>query len=184
MQYVTSAAWNPLAARSYGVSMVTSPIRPAVADDAPEILELIQALAGYENEADSVKVTEDRLREQLFGENPAVFAFVAEAEGGTGRRIDGVAIWFLNFSTWEGEHGIYLEDLFVRPERRGSGLGKQLLRTLAATALDRGYRRVEWSVLTWNEPSIQFYESLGAEPMDGWQTYRLDGRALRDFGAA
>ena len=100
-----------------------------------------------------------------------------------GEPIVGFALWFLNYSTWEGTHGIYLEDLYVRPESRGGGHGKALLRELARIAVERGYARVEWSVLDWNEPSINFYGSLGAGPMDGWHVFRLDGPELGAFGA-
>ena len=97
--------------------------------------------------------------------------------------VQGFALWFLNYSTWEGVHGIYLEDLYVSPHARGEGHGKALLKHLAATAVENGYARVEWSVLDWNEPSINFYRSLGARPMDGWSTFRLTGDALESFGA-
>ena len=158
-------------------------IRTAVPDDVHEIVELVHDLAVYEKEPDAVKLTPEVLREQLFGERPAIFAHVAPAPEGAGRRIEGFALWFLNYSTWEGTHGIYLEDLYVRPEARGSGHGKALLRTLARTARERGYQRVEWSVLQWNQPSIEFYRSLGARPMDGWDVYRLTGDALESFGS-
>ena len=119
------------------------------------------------------------LTEVLFGENPRVFATMAENTAG---EVRGFALWFLNYSTWEGVHGIYLEDLYVRPEARGEGHGKALLQHLAATAVDRGYARVEWSVLDWNEPSINFYKRLGAAPMEEWSTFRLTGAALEAFG--
>ncbi|MDK6302339.1 GNAT family N-acetyltransferase [Corynebacterium sp. UMB9976] len=167
--------------------------------DIPQILELIQDLAEYEEEPDAVHATEESLHEHLFGENPAVFGHVVEvidgdvadssgAENGDVApgehpRLAGMALWFLNFSTWECTHGIYLEDLYVRPEYRKNGLGKLLLQQLAHVCVARGYQRMEWSVLKWNEPSIQFYKSFGAYPMSGWDTYRLDGDALRGFGA-
>ncbi|MEJ6020010.1 GNAT family N-acetyltransferase [Corynebacterium sp. H113] len=156
-------------------------IRPAVEGDVPEIVDLITELAVYEKEPDAVKLTSERLREQLFGENPAIFAFVADSSSDD-HRVDGFALWFLNYSTWEGTHGIYLEDLYVRPSSRGSGLGKALLQELAKTAVDRGYSRVEWCVLKWNQPAIDFYDSLGAFPMSGWDTYRLTGDALAKQG--
>ena len=158
-------------------------IRPAVADDVPEIVDLVRDLAIYEKEPDAVQLTPERLHEHLFGEHAAIYAHVVPASEHDPHRIDGFALWFLNFSTWEGEHGIYLEDLYVRPDRRGRGLGKALLQFLATTAVERGYRRVEWAVLDWNEPSIQFYRSLGAGPMNGWSTFRLDGDALQALGA-
>lgn len=178
-------------------------IRPATPEDVQEIVDLIVELAIYEKEPDAVQLTPERLREQLFGENPAIFAFVADAdsdgtddearagdapdratcEGGAhAHRIDGFALWFLNYSTWEGTHGIYLEDLYVRESARGTGKGKALLKKLAEVAVSRGYSRVEWCVLKWNQPSIDFYKSLGAFPMDGWDTYRLTGDALASFG--
>ncbi|MEB7504823.1 GNAT family N-acetyltransferase [Arthrobacter koreensis] len=153
-------------------------IRAARRDDVPVILELIHELAVYEKEPDAVKNTPQALEQHLFGDHPAVFAHVLEDEG----TVQGFALWFLNYSTWEGVHGIWLEDLYVRPETRGRGYGKALLRALAQTAVERGYARVEWTVLNWNEPSILFYKSLGAQPMDEWTTYRLTGEALEDFG--
>ena len=103
--------------------------------------------------------------------------------GNESGEVQGFALWFLNYSTWEGVHGIYLEDLYVRPEARGEGHGKALLQHLASIAVDNGYARVEWSVLDWNEPSINFYRRLGARPMDGWSTFRLTGDALQEFGS-
>ncbi|MCG2622034.1 GNAT family N-acetyltransferase [Arthrobacter sp. I2-34] len=155
-------------------------IRRARDTDIPAILELIHELAIYEKEPDAVKATAPQLREALFGPEPAVFAHVAEVAG----EVEGMALWFRSFSTWEGTHGIYLEDLYVRPGNRGRGLGTALLRTLAHHALERGYARVEWAVLNWNEPAIGFYRSLGAGPQEEWTTYRLAGDALAAFGAA
>ncbi|WP_146362031.1 GNAT family N-acetyltransferase [Arthrobacter yangruifuii] len=155
-------------------------IRPARREDVPVILELIHDLAIYEKEPHAVKNTVEALEKNLFGEHAAVFAHVAEDRG----QVQGFALWFLNYSTWEGVHGIYLEDLYVRPEARGKGIGKALLRTLAETAVDRGYARVEWCVLNWNEPSIGFYRSLGAVAQDDWTTFRLTGDALASFGAS
>jgi len=142
---------------------------------------MIHDLAIYEKEPDAVRNTPEMLTEALFGENPRVFATMAETAAG---EVRGFALWFLNYSTWEGVHGIYLEDLYVRPEARGEGHGKALLQHLAATAVDRGYARVEWSVLDWNEPSINFYKKLGAVPMEEWSTFRLTGGALDAFGGA
>ena len=156
-------------------------IRPARPDDVPVIRTLIAELAEYEREPDAAKATEEQLRTALFGEQPAVFALMAEDDG-TGTPV-GFALYFLNFSTWNGTHGIYLEDLFVRPSVRGGGHGTALLRELARIAVERGYGRVEWSVLNWNEPSIGFYKALGAVPMDEWTTMRLTGEALRELGS-
>ncbi|KAE8764262.1 GNAT family N-acetyltransferase [Georgenia thermotolerans] len=156
-----------------------SHIRPVRPEDVPVILQLVRDLATYEREPDAVKATEEGLHAALFGPAPAVFAHVAEDDG----EVQGFALWFRNFSTWEGVHGIYLEDLYVRPEARGRGHGRALLRTLAQIAVERGYARVEWAVLDWNEPSIGFYRSLGARPQDEWTTFRLTGEALAEFGA-
>ncbi|MET3810950.1 GNAT family N-acetyltransferase [Arthrobacter sp. UYEF3] len=158
-----------------------SVIRPATARDVPAILQMIHDLAIYEKEPDAVRNTPQMLTEVLFDENPRVFATMAENEAGD---VQGFALWFLNYSTWEGVHGIYLEDLYVVPEARGAGHGQALLQHLAATAVERGYARVEWSVLDWNEPSIAFYRNLGAAPMDGWSTFRLTGGALDAFAGA
>lgn len=143
------------------------------------ILQLVRELAEYERAPDEVRATEDDLRRSLFGSEPKVFAHVAEQDG----EVVGFALWFLTYSTWLGTHGIYLEDLFVRPGARGGGHGKALLTELARIAVERGYGRVEWSVLNWNEPSIRFYEALGARPQDEWTVYRLTGDALRELGS-
>ncbi|MBA9007464.1 MULTISPECIES: GNAT family N-acetyltransferase [Thermomonospora] len=153
-------------------------IRPAVIDDVPTILELIRELADYEKSLHEVRATEEDLRRALFGPEPKAFAHVAEQDG----RVVGFALWFLTFSTWTGTHGIYLEDLYVRPEARGGGHGRALLTELARIAVDRGYQRVEWSVLDWNEPAIGFYKALGATPQDEWTVYRLTGEALAELG--
>lgn len=142
---------------------------------------MIHELARYEKEPDAVRNTPEMLEQVLFAENPRVFAAMAENEEG---EVQGFALWFLNYSTWEGVHGIYLEDLYVSPEARGEGHGKALLQHLAAIAVVNGYARVEWSVLDWNEPSINFYRRLGARPMDGWSTFRLTGEALDRFSQA
>jgi GNAT superfamily N-acetyltransferase len=154
-------------------------IRPARAADVPAILDLIRDLAAYERAPDEAVATEADLRAALFGPEPAVFVHVAEHEG----EIAGFALWFLNFSTWLGRHGIYLEDLYVRPELRGHGYGRALLTELARIAVERGYGRLEWWVLDWNEPAIGFYKSLGAQAMDEWTVYRLTGAALRSLAA-
>ncbi len=136
----------------------------------PAVLGLIRELATYERSPESVVATEDGLRAALFGASPAVFCHVAEADG----VVAGFALWFLNFSTWLGRHGLYLEDLYVRPDCRGTGLGKALLTTLVEIARERGYGRVEWVVLDWNEPAHAFHRSLGAVPMDDWTVWRLE----------
>lgn len=153
-------------------------VRPARAADVPRLHQLVVELATYERAADQVRATPEQLHAALFGPSPAVHALVAEVDG----EVAGFALWFLNFSTWQGVHGIYLEDLFVEPEHRGTGLGKALLQALAEIAVERGYARFEWSVLDWNIPSIAFYESLGAEPLTEWTVFRLTGAALRAVG--
>ncbi|MFD8469950.1 GNAT family N-acetyltransferase [Streptomyces cyaneofuscatus] len=158
-------------------------IRTAVPDDVPVLHALVRELAAYEKALDEVVASEEQLREALFGERPAAYAHVATAEEGGGEVV-GFALWFLNFSTWRGVHGIYLEDLYVRPDRRGGGHGKALLAELARICVERGCERLEWSVLNWNAPSIAFYESLGARPQDEWTVYRLTDEALARLGAA
>ena len=144
-------------------------IRAATAADVPIILELIRALATYERAPNDVTATEDGLSKVLFGEKPAAEVLLAfENETAVG-----FAVFFHNFSTWLGRPGLYLEDLFVRPEDRGKGYGRALLIHLAKIARDRGCGRMEWAVLDWNEPAIQFYRKLGAKPMDEWTVFRL-----------
>ncbi len=154
-------------------------VRPIRRDDVPAVVGLVRELADYEKALDEVRLTEAQLTEVLFGDSPALFGHVAEVRG----QVVGVALWFLNFSTWRGTHGIYLEDLYVQPRHRGAGLGKELLRTLAAVCVERGYSRLEWSVLDWNTPSIEFYAAQGAVPMDGWTVFRLTDDALTGFAA-
>jgi GNAT superfamily N-acetyltransferase len=150
-------------------------IRPATPQDVPQIHRLIRQLAEYERALDEVTATEDDLRRALFAAQPAIFAHVAEHEGS----VAGFALWFLNYSTWLGSHGIYLEDLYVTPALRGAGLGRALLGELARVCVQRGYGRLEWAVLDWNAPARGFYESLGAVAMDEWTVHRLTGPALR-----
>lgn len=161
-------------------------IRPATTDDLPEILRLVHELAVYEREPDAVEATEADFAAVLFPAEgaPTVFCHVVEADEAGTRRVVGMALWFLTFSTWTGKQGIHLEDLYVEPEHRGSGLGKALLTRLAQIGVERGHRRMEWKVLRWNEPSIAFYDSLGATPQEEWETYRLDGDALQTVGAS
>jgi GNAT superfamily N-acetyltransferase len=152
-------------------------IREARPEDVPAVVGLVHELAEYERSPELCTLTEDQLHAALFGPEAVARCHVAEVEG----EVVGCAIWFRNFSTWRGVPGIYLEDLFVRPSHRGSGLGKALLAELAAVCVEQGYARLEWQVLDWNEPSIGFYRSLGAVAMDEWTTYRLDGEALTTF---
>ncbi len=137
---------------------------------------MIRELADYERAVHEVVATEELLRESLFGADPAVFALIAQDD--VSGDVVGFALWFRNFSTWLGRHGVYLEDLYVRPEHRGSGHGKALLQELARIAVDRGYGRFEWWVLDWNTPALDFYRSIGAEPMDEWTVQRVTGDAL------
>jgi GNAT superfamily N-acetyltransferase len=153
-------------------------IRPARPDDVPAILGLVQELADYERAHHEARATEEQLRAALFGPDPRVHAHVAEHQGAVG----GFALWFVNFSTWLGRHGIYLEDLYVRPELRGLGYGQALLRELAGICVERGYGRLEWWVLDWNEDAHVFYRKLGAEPLSEWVPYRLTGGALEALG--
>lgn len=152
-------------------------LRPATPADTSEMLRLIIELAIYEKEPGAVLATEESLRAALFGQNPRVFAFVID--GDDPEELAGMAIWYLTFSTWEGVHGIHLEDLYVSPKYRGKGYGKALLLHLAELCTDRGYARLEWDVLNWNEPAIGFYRSLGASSMDEWMRFRLDGAELK-----
>ena len=149
-------------------------IRDMAPADVPAVVGLVHQLAEYERAAAQCRLTVEQLADALFGRAPALFGHVAEVEG----EVVGCALWFLNFSTWRGVHGVYLEDLFVRPAFRGNGLGRALLSRLASVCAERGYGRLEWWVLDWNAPSIGFYRSLGAVPMDEWTVYRLDGDAL------
>lgn len=158
---------------------MTIAIRPAVPADLPLIASLIRALAAYEKLADAVRFDEATLGEKLFGKRPYVEVVIGELDGAA----QGFALFFHNFSTFEGKPGIYLEDLFVRPEARGHGLGKALLAHLAALAVQRDCARLEWSVLDWNEPAIGFYRSLGARMMDEWTVMRVDGLALGELVA-
>jgi GNAT superfamily N-acetyltransferase len=149
-------------------------IRRAGIDDVAEILALIYELALYEKAPDEAKATREQIIESFFSHDPKVFCEIVEVDGA----VAGFAIWFLNYSTWQGKHGIYLEDLFIRPQYRGKGYGKALLKHLAQICEDRGYGRFQWWVLDWNEPAIEFYKSLGAIAMDEWTVYRVSGQSL------
>lgn len=153
-------------------------IRPATPSDLSVIAQLIRELAAYERLADKVVLNEAKLGEHLFGARPYAEVLLAEDAGA----VVGLALFFHNYSTFGGRPGIYLEDLFVKPESRGKGLGKALLVALARLAVERDCCKVEWSVLNWNEPSIRFYESLGAKPQDEWTVYRLDAAAIARLG--
>ncbi|OPZ55494.1 MAG: putative acetyltransferase [bacterium ADurb.BinA028] len=160
-------------------------VREAVPADCPAIYELVVALAVYEKEPDAVEGSVDDMRAHLFGPTPQVFCHVAEvSDDAGGWSVAGIAIWYVTFSTWKVRHGIWLEDLFVRPEARGLGLGRLLLTELAGIAVERGYPRFEWWVLDWNTPAQGFYESLGAAPQDEWTVWRTDGAALTALGSS
>ena len=155
-------------------------IRTATAADVPQILSFIQALATYEREPDAVTATEDDLLRDGFGPNPFYFCLIAESDG----KPAGFALYFFNYSTWLGRPGLYLEDLFVLPESRGLGIGKALLRRVAAIAVEKGCLRLQWEVLDWNTPAIDFYTAMGAEFLDTWRNVRITGDALRKLAGA
>lgn len=154
-------------------------IREATPADVPAIMQLIHDLAEYEKAPQEVETNEVEIAAALFADQPKVFAHVIDLDG----EVVGMAIWFLNFSTWLGKHGIYLEDLYVKPEYRGRGYGLAMLKYLAAICVQRGYGRFQWWVLDWNTPSIEFYKSQGAIAMDEWTVYRVSGQALKELGS-
>jgi len=153
-------------------------VRAASAEDVPLILSFIKELAEYEHLSHEVVATEETLREWLYGERTVAEVLIGESGGDPA----GFALFFHNFSTFLGKPGIYLEDLYVRPEFRGRGIGRALLVHLAGLAKERGCGRLEWSVLDWNEPAIGFYRGMGASPVSGWTVYRVTGKALEDLG--
>lgn len=153
-------------------------IRPAKIQEVGEVLQLIQDLATYEKAPEQVEASKENLLNTIFANDPRVFCDLVEVD----EQIAGMAIWFLNYSTWQAKHGIYLEDLFIKPEYRGRGYGKALLKHLAKICDEKGYGRLQWWVLDWNSPAIEFYRSLGAEAMDEWTVYRTSGKALKDLG--
>ena len=153
-------------------------IRPAKTQEVGEVLQLIQDLATYEKAPEQVEARLEDLLNTIFASDPRVFCDLVEVDG----QIAGMAIWFLNYSTWQAKHGIYLEDLFIKPEYRGRGYGKALLKHLAKICDEKGYGRLQWWVIDWNSPAIEFYKSLGAEAMDEWTVYRTSGKALKDLG--
>ena len=153
-------------------------IRPAKREEVGEVLQLIQDLATYEKAPEQVEASKDDLLNTIFAKEPRVFCDLVEVDG----QIAGMAIWFLNYSTWQAKHGIYLEDLYIKPEFRARGYGKALLKHLAQICDREGYGRLQWWVLDWNSPAIEFYRSFGAEAMDEWTVYRTSGQALKDLG--
>lgn len=150
-------------------------IRPATEQDIDLILHFVRELAIYEKAEHEVKATSDHVRRTLFCANPAVFGLICEVDG----KPVGFAVYFFNYSTWQGQHGLYLEDLYITPDSRGHGAGKALLQHLAQIALEKDCGRFEWSCLDWNTPSIKFYDSLGALPQTEWIRYRMTGDALQ-----
>ena len=155
-------------------------IRYAVTEDAPRILQLIKDLAEYERVPLEAKATLEQIEETIFADKPTAFCHVAEDNG----LVVGISIWFLNYSTWLGKPGIYLEDLYIDPAYRSKGYGLALLKELGKICVERDYERLQWWVLDWNEPSIEFYKSLGAVPMDEWTVYRVSGDALKKLGSS
>ena len=154
-------------------------IRPATIADLPDIFKYIHALAEYEKASDEVVLSLDNLEQSFFGENPQVYCLLSQEAN----VVTGIAIWHLNYSTWLGKYGLYLEDLFVDPKYRGAGHGKALLVRLAQICVERGYPRFQWWVLDWNEPAIDFYKSFGAVAMDEWTVFRLSGDPLKKLAA-
>ena len=153
-------------------------IRPAKSEEVGEVLQLIQDLATYEKAPEQVEASKEDLLNTIFAKEPRVFCDLVEVNG----QIAGMAIWFLNYSTWQAKHGIYLEDLYIKPEFRARGYGKALLKHLAQICDKEGYGRLQWWVLDWNSPAIEFYKSFGAEAMDEWTVYRTSGQALKNLG--
>jgi GNAT superfamily N-acetyltransferase len=152
-------------------------VRAVQPTDIPTLIRFIHELAEYEREPDAVHLTAEQLESALFAQRPHLFGHVAELD----EQVVGMALWFLNFSTWEGTHGVYLEDLYVTPSARGHGCGQALLSELAQICLNRGYARLELAVLDWNEPAIGFYTAHGARQMDEWTVQRFSGQALQEL---
>jgi GNAT superfamily N-acetyltransferase len=159
---------------------VSRNIRRAIPQDAADITAMIHGLAEFEHAADQCTVTEKQVSTALFGSSPKVHAHVAEVDG----RVAAMALWFLNFSTWDGVAGIYLEDLFVRPEFRRLGLARALLAALAGECVDNGYTRLSWAVLNWNADAIALYDGVGGEPQNEWTTYRVSGSPLAELAGS
>ena len=165
--------------RTFTESAIHEPvIRPATHDDIPELLEMIRDLAEYHGERDRVTISEQQLAEELFASSSPLSARVVEAPAGSPHRLNGYSLWFAAFSPWEGSQVMHLEDLYVRPESRGTGSGKALLRNLAVIAHERDYRRIQWMVLKSNVSGARFYVSQGAGPMSEWDIFKLDESAI------
>lgn len=178
VEFLAELRHQPQSASLWQSTTVDRMIRPATPTDVPTLVALIEELADFERARSEVEIDEAMLTSALFGPEPGLYAKVAvDADDA----IIGTALYFRSFSTWTGHSGIYLEDLYVRPAHRGKGVGKQLLIALAKLAVETGCRRLEWSVLDWNEPAIAFYRSIGAIAMDEWTRYRLAGSALEGF---
>jgi len=164
-------------------------VRQARTTDVEQIHAMVCELAAYEREPDAVTASVEDFRRALFGPDPRVYCLVAEVAGTASpgpavREVGGMALWFETFSTWQGRHGIWLEDVYVRPEHRAIGLGRLLLRQLAVICAERGYPRLEWNVLDWNEPALGFYRRIGAQALDDWTVHRLSGDALSRLAAS
>ena len=157
-------------------------VRPARRTDVSRIESLVRELADYEREPDAVKATAEDFGAALFSPHPRVHCHVVEADGHDGPAVIALAIWYVTFSTWRGRHGLWLEDLYVQPAFRRLGVGRALLSELAGICADRGYARMEWTVLDWNEPAHRFYRELGAQPQDEWTTWRVTDESLKALG--
>jgi GNAT superfamily N-acetyltransferase len=162
------------------VSMAKVLTREIRESDVAAVVRMVHDLAAYEKSSDECLMTVEQLRKALFGAAPALFGHVAEADG----RVVGFALWFLNFSTWTGTHGVYGEDMYVEPEYRGQGVGRALFEAMARVCVERGYRRLEFWTLDWNTNTIAFTTSLGAKPMSEWTVYRISGAELAELGGA
>ena len=171
-----STASDTTATPGNGPAVTVRAIRP---DDVPPVVRFVHELADYEREPESCLLTTEQLHAALFGDHPAVFGHVADVDGAVG----GMALWFVTFSTWTGAYGMHLEDLYVSPSHRRLGIARSLLARLASTCVERGWARLEWAVLDWNTPALDFYATLGSTPQDGWTTHRVDGGTLADLAA-
>jgi GNAT superfamily N-acetyltransferase len=180
---VDDRATAPLAKDGRTVSSASAwRVRSARPTDVPRIHALVRELARYEREPDAVKATPEDFGAALFSPSPRVHCHVVEVDGPDGPTVVGLAIWFVSFSTWRGRHGLWLEDLFVQPAYRGLGAGRALLTELATICADRGYARMEWAVLDWNEPAQHFYRGVGADPQEDWTVWRITDESLKALG--